>query len=591
MEVTRTFDILDLYRGPYGQKKDALAGKKKGNWECYSSEDYVHQSDALSRGLLEHGIKTGDKVVTITPNRPEWNILDMATAQIGAIHTPLFTTLGPNEYQSLIQHAEPTLVFVGTQELYEKLPSKADLGGVAPDIISLDPIEGVPHWTELRDKGEERREELDEKVRDIKTHIREEDTATLIYTSGTTGSSKGVLLSHQNLVSNARAASEIFQLQPHERYLCILPLCHIGERMANYQTQISGCSIYYNQQLGSIAKDMQEIRPHGFGAVPRLLQQVYDKIVSKGEQAKGIKRKLFFWALKLGRQHDPVNEGPIQRLKRKLADKLVFSKWREAMGGNVKAIGVGGAALPVEMERAFWAADIKLLNMYGLTETSPIITINRPSPPDLKLGTVGTPIPNVHVKLAEDGEILCKGPNVMQGYFKDEAGTRATFDEEAYFRTGDIGTFEDGRFLRITDRKKSLFKLSNGKYIAPGAIENRLQSDPFIDQVMVIGEGQKFPSALIHPNFEKLRQWAEEKGLESSDQEALAASPEVQELFKKLMEKLNRDLEQEERIQRHRLVSEEWSVQTGELSPTLKLKRKVLLEKYKDTIDEIYGQA
>ncbi|MFB6258522.1 MAG: long-chain fatty acid--CoA ligase [Flavobacteriales bacterium] len=588
MVITRTFDILDLYRGPYRAKSQALVGKKKGEWYSYSAQDYVEQAEALSRGLLAHGLGPGDKLVTVTPNRPEWNILDLGMARIGVIHVPLFTTLAKKEYEALLSHTQPELVIVGTKALYEEVATSMEKGAPKAELFSIDEWEGVAHWTQLRDQGEDRKDELEERIAPIQEGIGADDTATLIYTSGTTGSSKGVLLSHRNLVSNARAASEVFQLQPEERYLCILPLCHIGERMANYQTQLSGCSIYYNEQLGSIAKDMQEIKPHGFGAVPRLLEQVYDRIVSKGSRAKGIKRRLFLWALEFGKKHDPVKEGIMERLKRKLADKLVFAKWREAMGGNVKAIGVGGAAIPSELERAFWAADIKLLNMYGLTETSPIITINRPDPPDLKLGTVGTVIPDVDVKLADDGEILCKGPNVMQGYFGNEKATEEAFDEAGYFRTGDIGTFEEGKFLRITDRKKSLFKLSNGKYIAPAPIEDRLKRSSYIDQSMVIGEGEKFASALIRPDFEKLKEWAREAGIDGEGPEELVENAKVDRLFRNVVEQINEELEKDEQIQRHRLIADDWSVETGMLSPTLKLKRRAIQEKYTDTIHGIY---
>ncbi len=590
MELKRTFDILDLYRDPYSDKTHALVGKAEGSWYSYSASDYVEHADAIACGLIARGLRPGDKVATVTPNRPEWNLLDMGMAQAGVIHVPLFPTLGKEEYRALLEHAEPRMIITGTKALYDKIgPLKEELSSIE-SLYSIEKTNGVPHWKELYQEGKGREKELNEELQRIRDGIGKDDTATLIYTSGTTGGSKGVLLSHENLVSNAKAASEIFQLKPEERYLCILPLCHIGERMANYQTQISGCSIYYNEQLGSIAKDMQEICPHGFGAVPRLLEQVYDKIVSKGEQLSGLKRRLFFWALCVGKDHDPVDAGPMQRLKRAVADKLVFKKWREAMGGNVKAIGVGGAALPTELERAFWAADIKLLNMYGLTETSPIITINRKAPPELKLGTVGTPIPGVDVKLADDGEILCKGPNVMQGYFKNEQATRETFDKEGFLRTGDIGAFEEGKFLKITDRKKSLFKLSNGKYIAPGAIETSLQSEPYIEQGMVIGEGQKFASALVRPNFEKLRQWAKDNGIDADGDEALIDHPEVQALYRRVIEGLNKGLEKDERIQRHRLIADEWSPATGELSPTLKLKRRVILDRYQETIRSIYGE-
>lgn len=589
MEVKRNFDILDLYRDRFQKKPDALAGKFDGSWVYYSSEDYVAQADAVSRGLLAYGLQAGDRIVTITPNRPEWNILDMGMAQVGMVHVPIFPTLGEEEYRTLLPHADPRLVLVGSQALHERIAPLMEELPSAKGIHSIEDLEGVSNWKEIRDAGNGQEEKLDREVKRVKEGVDPDDTATLIYTSGTTGGSKGVLLSHRNLVSNAKAASEVFELKSDERYLCILPLCHVGERMANYQTQISGCSIYYNQNIGTIAQDMQEVQPHGFGAVPRILERVYDRIVSKASKMKGIKRKLFFWSLELGKRFDVEGKGIGYKLQLALADKLIFKKWREAMGGRVRCIGVGGAALPSELERVFWAADIKLLNMYGLTETSPIITINRKTPPDLKLGTVGTTIPDVKLELAEDGEVLCKGPNVMKGYFKDEAATKEAFDEEGWFRTGDIGELVEGRFLRITDRKKSLFKLSNGKYISPAPIEEKLKASAYVDQAMVIGEGKKFTSALIVPHFENLEEWCQKKGVSAENWEKLIEVEDVEKLYKGIVEQANAALEKDEKLRRHRLVPEQWSPESGELSPTLKIKRRVLLERYADTIQRIFG--
>ncbi len=589
MEVTRTFDLLDRYEMHLPDKEDALAAKENGQWVTYGVRRYREEADAVSRGLLALGLQPGDKIVTITPNRPEWNFLDMGMAQIGVIHVPLFATLQAEEYESLLTHAEPVLVVAGTQGLYEKVAPMRDKVPSLEEIYTIDEVEGVPQWLSIRDQGNTNMKQQEE-VERIKKEIAPSDIVTLIYTSGTTGDSKGVMLTHENLLSNAKAAAGVFQLQPDERYLCILPLCHVGERMANYQTQYSGCSIYYNENIGTIAQDMQEIRPHGFGAVPRILERVYDKIISKGEKLTGLKRKLFFWALRLGKEYELTGKSPGYKLQLKLANKLIFSKWREAMGGRVRSIGVGGAALPSQLERVFWAADIKLLNMYGLTETSPIITINRKTLPDLKLGTVGAPIEGVDVKIAEDGEVLCKGPNVMKGYYKREEATKEAFDEEGWFRTGDVGVLEEGKFLRITDRKKSIFKLSNGKYVAPQFIENKFKESLYVDQIMVIGEGEKFTSALIAPNFEVLREWAKENGITSGEKEALVEDAGVTTLFKGIVEQVNQELEKDQQIRRYRLITEEWSPDSGELSPTLKLKRKVLQEKYRKLIGEIYGK-
>lgn len=588
MEVTRTFDLLERYRQEFPEKADALAAKEKGEWVRYSTQDYLEQANAVSRGLLEEGIGKGDRIVTITPNRPEWNFLDMGMAQIGAVHVPLFPTLQDQEYEDLIQHAGPSLVIVGTKAILEKVRPALSEKERAEKLLSLDELDGASHWTRIRNAGL-RAQERQEEVERIKSSIEPSEWTTLIYTSGTTGDSKGVMLSHRNMMSNAKAASEVFGLKADERYLCILPLCHVGERMANYQTQYSGCSIYYNQSIGTIVPDMKEVKPHGFGAVPRILERVYEKIVSQGEKLKGVQRKLFFRALELGKRYDPTEKKGLKyRLELKWADKLIFSKWREAMGGNVKAIGVGGAALPSELERVFWAADIKLLNMYGLTETSPIVTINRTMPPDLKLGTVGTAIPDVEVRIADDGEVICRGPNVMMGYYRNQEATDASFDENGWFYTGDVGVLEEARFLRITDRKKSIFKLSNGKYVAPQHIENRFASSLFVDRIMVTGEGEKYASALIVPNFEQLKEWARNNGLEEEGKEDLIENDQVKRLFREIVDRTNEEFEKDLRIRAFRLVPDEWSPENGELSPTLKLKRKVILYRYASLIKDMY---
>jgi long-chain acyl-CoA synthetase len=423
----------------------------------------------------------------------------------------------------------------------------------------------------------------------IKNQIIPEDIATLIYTSGTTGKPKGVMLSHRNLVTNFISAASVFNLKPADRYLSILPLCHVGGRLGNYQTQYSGTSIYYAESMGSIATNMAEIKPDGFDAVPRVLEKFYDVIISKGNKLSGMKKSLFFWAVDLGLKFKPFGEnGWFYETKLKMADKLIFSKWRAALGGNVRIVGCGGASLPPRLERIFWAAGIKIINMYGLTETSPIITINRTHKGGAKLGSVGKAIEGVEVRIAEDGEILCKGPNVMAGYYNDPELTESVFDAEGWFHTGDIGSLEENGFLMVTDRKKEIFKLSNGKFIAPQLIENMFKESLAIDQIMIVGEHEKFASAIISPNFRYFDEWKKEKNISFSDSEELIRLPEITSLFNSEVEAINKRLSPPERINRFRLVPDEWSPASGELSPTLKLRRQFISNKYRELLDQIY---
>ncbi|OFY62983.1 MAG: AMP-dependent synthetase, partial [Bacteroidetes bacterium RBG_13_43_22] len=428
-----------------------------------------------------------------------------------------------------------------------------------------------------------------ETVKSIMDSILPDDFASLIYTSGTTGKAKGVMLTHRNMVSNLLSAADVFKLSPEDKYLSILPLCHVGGRLGNYQTQYSGASIYYAENMGTIAVNLSEIKADGFDAVPRVLEKFYSVIISKGNKLTGMKHKIFFWAVDLGLKYKPFGEnGWFYERKLKIADKLVFSKWREALGGKVRIVGCGGASLQSRLERIFWAAGIKIINMYGLTETSPIITINRTEKGMVKLGSVGMTIEDVEVKIAEDGEILCKGPNVTPGYYKDPELTKAAFDDEGWFRTGDIGHIEDGKFLMVTDRKKEIFKLSNGKFIAPQVIENIFKESPIIDQIMVLGEHEKFASALISPNFKYFDDWKALNKISFSNNEELIKHLEVQSFFSSEIEKLNQKLSPPEKIARFRLVQDEWTPTSGELSPTLKLRRKFINEKYSELISQIY---
>jgi long-chain acyl-CoA synthetase len=587
MNIERTFDLLEKYK-EHLKKEDALCCKQNGEWIKYSSGEYIKNAYNFSYGLLDMGIRKGDKIITVSNNRPEWNFADMGMSMIGVIHVPVFTSLSTAEYHYIINHSEAKLILVSDRKLFLML-SQAAASAADPILIcSFDEIEGVQHWTSIIEAGKLNAQKHRQTVETIKNTIRPDDFASLIYTSGTTGKAKGVMLTHRNMVSNFLSAAAVFNLKPEDKFLSILPLCHVGGRLGNYQTQCSGTSIYYAENMGSIAVNMAEIKPDGFDAVPRVLEKFYDVIISKGNKLKGIKKVLFFRAVDLGLKYNPYGEnGWLYEIKLKIADKLIFSKWRQALGGHVRIVGCGGASLQSRLERIFWAAGIKIINMYGLTETSPIITINRTEKGKVRLGSVGTVIEGVEIKIADDGEILCKGPNVTPGYYKNPELTKQAFDKDGWFHTGDIGHIEDG-FLMVTDRKKEIFKLSNGKFIAPQIIENIFKESPIIDQIMVIGEHEKFASAIISPDFKYFDDWKKSNTITFSGNEELIQQPAVQSFFSAEVEKLNRRLSPPERLNRFRLVHHEWTPASGELSPTLKLKRQFIHEKYKDLISQIY---
>jgi long-chain acyl-CoA synthetase len=588
MNIERTFDLLSRYKEHF-IKEDALCGKKNGVWQKYSSGEYIDFSYGFSFGLLELGIKKGDKIITVSNNRPEWNFADMGMSMIGVIHVPVFISLNIAEYQYIISHSEAKLILVSDKKLYNLVSSAVAASGRQVQLYSFDEIDGVKNWATIIETGKLNSLKHGQTVETIKSTISPDDFASLIYTSGTTGKAKGVILTHRNMVSNFLAAAAVFNLKPVDKYLSILPLCHVGGRLGNYQTQYSGASIYYAENMGSIAVNLAEIKPDGFDAVPRVIEKFYDAIISKGNRLHGIKKKLFFWAVALGLRYKPFGEnGWLYESKLKIADKLIFSKWRQALGGNVRIVGCGGASLQSRLERVFWSAGIKIINMYGLTETSPIITINRAEKGNVRLGTVGTVIEGVEIIIADDGEILCKGPNVTPGYYRDPELTKTSFDKDGWFHTGDIGHIEDGKFLVVTDRKKEIFKLSNGKFIAPQVIENIFKESPIIDQIMVIGEHEKFASALISPNFRYFDDWKEANKIAFSDNGELIQHPGVLSFFSAEMESLNRKLSPAERLTRFRIVHDEWTPATGELSPTLKLKRQFIQDKYKDLISQIY---
>jgi long-chain acyl-CoA synthetase len=588
MDITRTFDLLERYRS-FPAKDDALCFKQHGEWTRYSSQEYVDNSVNLCYGLHQMGIRKGDKIITISANRPEWNFADLGMAMLGVIHVPVFTSLSTPEYEYIIRDSGAKMVLVSDAKLLRTVEPAVKATGSNIGLYTFDEIDGTPNWKEIAKKGMDCPPEIRQEIEKQKQGINPETCAVLIYTSGTTGNPKGVMLSHRNLVSNFLAAAEVFDLKPENKYLSILPLCHVGGRLGNYQTQYSNTSIYYAENMGTIAVNMQEIKPDGFDAVPRILEKFYDVIISKGKKLTGIKKKLFFWAVRLGNRYKPFGEnGWFYERKLAIADKLIFSKWRAALGNNVRLVGCGGASLSPKLERVFWAAGIKIINMYGLTETSPIITINRQYKGGVKLGSVGFTIEGVEVKIAEDGEILCKGPNVMIGYYNDAELTKAAFDEEGWFRTGDIGYLTDDGFLMVTDRKKEIFKLSSGKFIAPQLIENVFKESPMIDQIMVVGEHEKFASALISPNMKYFEEIEAHKPPETRVTGKLIESEEVLAAISVEVEKYNKRVSPHERILRFRLVPDEWGPATGELSPTLKLKRQVITEKYRELLDEVY---
>ncbi|HKL67319.1 MAG TPA: AMP-binding protein, partial [Bacteroidales bacterium] len=491
MKPTRTFDLLDRYMLLFPDKKDVLASKKDGSWAYHSSKEYNTLAHNFAYGLLQMGFEKGDKIITITNNRPEWNFVDMGMSMIGVIHVPVFTSMSCDEYKYIFEHSEAKMVIISDKRHFINIKPVCDSVSTIKHVCTFDKVEHASHWTNIVMDGEKADDKIIAETERIKSEIKEGEFASLIYTSGTTGRAKGVMLSHKNLVSNFLAAAEVFKLNKDDKFLSILPLCHVGGRMGNYQTQYSGASIYYAESMGTIATNLKEIKATGFDAVPRILEKIYDNVIAKGKCLKGIKKRIFFWAVDLGLKYEPFGQKSwLYYRKLKLADSLIFSKWRDALGGNARIVGCGGASLQTRHERIFWAAGLKILNMYGLTETSPIITINRQEPPLCRLGSVGALIDGVEVRIADDGEVLCRGNNLMMGYYKDRDLTEKTIDSEGWFHTGDIGHIEDGVFLKITDRKKDIFKLSNGKFIAPQIIENRLKESPFIDQVMVTGEHQ-----------------------------------------------------------------------------------------------------
>ena len=590
MEVTRTFDLIAWTHEKY-PRPDMYCGKQDNKWIKYSSEEAMKNINWVSYGLLSMGFKKGDKIATITGNKPEWNFADMGIAQAGLIHVPIYPTIGTDEYAFILNHSDVKAIIVGNKSIFSKVsPIASKLEGLS-GIFSFDPIEGVRSFNEIIEEGKRNEEKYRIELEEIKNSIKPEDLVTIIYTSGTTGDSKGVMLNHVNLISNVIETSKAHDLGYGNKAISFLPLCHVLERMLNYHYQYKGISVYYVENMGTVGEVVKDVKPHIFATVPRLLEKIYDNIISKGKSLPWIKKKIFFWAVKLGLKFRLKGNSGFYKFRLKIARKLIFSKWREALGNDLVVIVSGGAALQSRLERIFWAAGIPVIQGYGLTETSPVISVNPFRLDEIKFETVGPILKDVMVKIAEDGEILAKGPNLMMGYYKAPELTAEVMDDEGYFHTGDIGIIEDNKYLRITDRKKEIFKLSAGKYIAPQPIENRLKESFFIEQAMVIGENEKFASALISPNFSYLHDWCSLHKIQFRDNAELIEIPEVNERFSREIREINNTLGEHEQIKRFRLVTEEWSPQSGELSPTLKLKRNLLAMHYKDVIADIYSHG
>ncbi len=590
MKLERTFDLLQVLRAEHSTLP-VLAAKREGQWIHFTSEDYSRTAKRFSYGLLAMGFEKGDKIATISNNRPEWNMVDMGMSMIGVIHVPIYPTISDEEFEYILDHCDAKALIVSDKALYNKLRPIADKIDKLESVHTFNYYEKIPHWGEITQLGEQKRVVKKDELNLIRESILPDDVVSIIYTSGTTGMPKGVQLTHRNFMSNVYGCSTYFPLKPGDRVLSFLPLCHVFERMVNYLFQSLACTIYYAENLGTISQNMVEIKANAFVTVPRVIEKIYDKIVSKGEHLTGIKRTLFFQSLKLGEKYrDSGKNGLWYNIRLFFARKLVFSKWQAAFGGKLKFVVSGGAALQPRLSRLFFAAGIPLQEGYGLTETSPVIAVNHLSKPNcIRIGTVGPALCNVEVKIDDEGEILVKGDSIMKGYYKDEEATKQAIDADGWFHTGDIGKLIDKKFIQITDRKKEMFKTSSGKYIAPQSIENVLKESFFIEQAMVVGENEKFASALLLPNFEYLHIWAIDRKLQFRDNEELISLPDVQQVYQKEVNEVNKNLGSHEQLKRFKLVHESWDSSTGELSPTLKLKRRVLYQKYAKQLREIYS--
>ena len=590
-DITRLFDFLYHQQETYNIE-DALVTKYEGKWVNTSTDEYVSGANAISRGLLRMGIKVNDKIAVISANnRSEWHILDMGILQTGAQNVPIYPTISEDDYEYILNHSGAMYCFVSDAEILKKLNLIRQKVTSLKEVFSFNEIPGCRNWSEILESGKD--ESNQSEVNSRKNAITTKDLATIIYTSGTTGKPKGVMLSHENIVANVLGSEKrIPFIAGKTKALSFLPICHIFERMVTYLYQYYGVGIYFAESIDKLSDNLKEVQPHVITAVPRLLEKVYDKIYAKGTELTGIKRKLFFWAIELGLKYEPDGKnGAWYEFQLSIARALIFSKWKEGLGGNLELMVSGSAALQPRLARVFAAANIPVMEGYGLTETSPVIAVNDRRNHGFKIGTVGKVIDNVEVKIAEDGEILCKGPNIMMGYFNDQEKTDEAITN-GYFHTGDIGEIDSEGFLKITDRKKEMFKTSGGKYVAPQLIENAMKQSRFIGEIMVIGEGEKMPAAFIQPDFEFVKQWAAKKGIDiGKSNKEIVANDEVLKRFHEEIEVANEKFGNWEKVKKFELTPDVWSIDSGHLTPTMKLKRKQVKEIYKDLYTKIYGPA
>ncbi|MBP9849240.1 MAG: long-chain fatty acid--CoA ligase [Flavobacterium sp.] len=586
--ITRLFDF-PYYQLEKYNLKDALVTKYGNEWVKTSTQEYLDKANAISRGLLRLGVNKNDKIAIISSNnRTEWHITDIGVLQTGAQTVPMYPTISAEDYEYILNHSESQYVFVSDLEVYEKLQSIKSNVPLLKEVYSYNDIAGCKSWKEVLELGANT--DNQDVVEDRKNNVLTTDLATIIYTSGTTGRPKGVMLSHQNIVSDVLMSAPRVPLRAGStRALSFLPICHIFERMLTYLYQYYGISIYFAESIEKISDNLKEVKPHVMSVVPRLLEKVYDKIYAKGADLTGIKKALFFWALDLGMEYKPYKQnGAFYEFKLKIARKLIFSKWQEGLGGELELLVSGSAALQSRLTKVFCAANIPVMEGYGLTETSPVISVNDMRNGGFRVGSVGKVLDGVEVKIAEDGEILCKGQNVMIGYYKDETQTSEVL-KDGYFHTGDIGEIDADGFLKITDRKKEMFKTSGGKYVAPQVLENTFKQSRFIEQIMVIGDGEKMPAAFIQPNFEFVREWATRHNLKFNTNEELCANKMVIDRIQEEIDHCNEKFGNWEKVKRFELTPDVWSIVDGHLTPTMKLKRKIIKEKYADLYQKIYG--
>lgn len=585
--VQRLFDIPFHQLERYPQET-AIACKENGEWRRYSTQQLIDAAQRTALGLIALGIAPGDKVAVASGNRSEWCIVDQAILMIGAINVPIYPTSSTEDYGFVLDHCGARICFCANKDILEKAQQAKEAAPALTHLFTFDRLEGVPHWEEVPAMAREEDRPL---LLELGKKVDSGDLATIIYTSGTTGKPKGVMLTHDNLLSNVHASMTRFPVDHSAVAISFLPLSHVYERMLMYLYMYSGVSIHFQESLEDLGDRIREVRPHVFTAVPRLLEKIYDRIMSKGEALTGIKRALFFWSISLGERYDVHGRGFLYDLQLSIARKLIFSKWQEALGGNVRVVASGSAALQERLARVFNAAGVPVMEGYGLTESSPVISVNDARNDGLRFGTVGRPIPGVEVRIASDGEILARGPNIMQGYYMEPEQTRQALDEEGWLHTGDIGEIDGDGFLKITDRKKEMFKTSGGKYVAPQVLENKLKSSRFVEQVMVIGEGRKFPAALIVPSFDFLADYCRIKGIPFHDREQVCADDRIKERIMREVTKANEGRGNWETIKKIHLLSEDWTIEGGELTPTLKLRRKPILAKYADVVEALYGNT